>query len=786
MEKILVLAEKPSVARDIAAVLGKMNKKDGYLENQQYIVTWAIGHLVELAEPEDYNPIHKKWNITTLPLVPEIFKLKPNAKTKKQFYIVKELLNRPDVIEVVNACDAGREGELIYRYTVRLANCQKPSKRLWLSETTPEAIRKALASLKPSHDFDLLGYAAEARSRADWLVGINSTRAFTVRQKTLLSVGRVQTPTLALIVNREREIRNFKPVPYWQLDAEFLKTDGQKYTGKWFRGKLDRFADKNEALNIQNKVSGQKGIVTEVEEKEVAEKPPLLFNLNDLQKEANRKYGMPAQKTLNIAQELYEKHKLLTYPRTDSRYLTKELAKSIDNRLSALSGISEYQKFAAAAKTAGKLSARYVNDAKVTDHHAIIATNVQPNIKKLSADEQKIYDLVVRRFLAVFFPAAKYKQTKVITTVNEETFITKGKVILNLGWKEVYAPVENKKDQDDEDNNTLPRLVKNEEVSTENIELKEKETKPPKRFTEAALLVAMEGASKLVDDKQLKNAMKNNGLGTPATRAAIIERLLKVGYIERQKKTLLPTPKGERLIDLVPELVKSPEMTGRWEKTLADIEEGTANPKDFMNGIIDITKQIVELAKSQKVIEQIMISGEVVGKCPLCGKEVIENKKGFGCSGYRAGCKFIIWKTVAKKKLTIKQVQQLLLAGKTDVISGFTSNAGNKFNAALVLDENGKIKFEFSNENKKTIGKCPLCGKDIIELTKGYGCSGYKEGCKFVIWKQIAGKKITLNQVQDLLQNGKTKILKGFKSNTGNKFDAALVLNNGMVELSLN
>jgi DNA topoisomerase-3 len=784
MGKTLVLAEKPSVARDIAAVLGKFKKADGFVENEQYIVTWAVGHLVELSEPEDYDASLKKWNINTLPIVPETFKLKPNKQTYKQFAIVKELLNRSDVGNVVNACDAGREGELIYRYIMRLANCHKSSRRLWLSETTPEAIKKAFAALRNSIDYDLLGYAAEARSRADWLVGINATRAFTVRQNTLLSVGRVQTPTLALIVNREREIRDFVPVPYWQLDAEFIKVDGQSYRGKWFKGKQNRFNNQEQATLMRDRLVGQRGIINDIEQKKLVDKPPLLFNLNDLQKEANRKFGMSAQRTLNAAQSLYEKHKLLTYPRTDSRHLTKDLANSLISRIKALSKHAPYYDFAEQAVRAGKLGGRYVNDAKVTDHHAIITTNVAPNLSKLSNEEQKIYDLVARRFLAVFLNDAKYMQTTIITDVIGETFVTKGKVVLELGWREVYQPAETKNDQD-EDNSVLPVVTKGEEVTAETIELSEKETNPPKRYTDASLLAAMEGASKLVDNKELKNAMKGSGLGTPATRAAIIERLIKVGYIERQKKNLLPTAKGETLIDLVPELVKSPEMTGQWEKTLSDIEEGNYDPKDFMQGIVAVTHKIVDLAKSQQVTD-VSVANESLGKCPLCGREVVESKKGYGCAGYKDGCKFVIWKEVAKKKLTIKQVQTLLTDGKTGELKGFTSKAGKKFNAILVLDENGKIKFEFSQNNLNPVGKCPLCGRDIVELPKSYSCGGYKEGCKFVVWKQIAGQNITLQHLHGLLENGRTETIAGFVSKSGNKFAAALVLSNGTVELSLN
>lgn len=774
--KSLILAEKPSVARDLAAVLGRFQKKEGYLENDKYVITWALGHLAELAEPEDYDESLKKWDLKTLPIIPENFRLKPNPRTIKQFKIVKELVNRPDIEQLICATDAGREGELIFRYIYRLTGCRKPYKRLWLSETTPAAVKKGFENLRPGTEFDRLGRAAEARNQADWLIGINATRAFTVRHNNLLSVGRVQTPTLALIVNREREIRNFVPTPYWELHAEFTKDDGQVYTGKWFNGDQDRFFDLEKAREVENRVTGKPAVVSEVKEREISEQPPLLFNLNDLQKEANKKYGISAARTLEVAQVLYETKKLLTYPRTDSRHLTRELAETIPGRLAALAGVDEYAPFVVTARAAGTPGRRYVDDGKVSDHTALLPTDVKPDLGSLTPDERKIYDLVVRRFLAIFFPPARYKQTRVVTEAAGETFLTTGRVELDRGWKTVYAPVE-KGEENDENAGIIPPLLQGEAVRTTGLEVKEKKTKPPKRYTEASLLAVMEGASRLLEDRELKEAMKGHGLGTPATRAAIIERLIQVGYVKRQKKTLVPTEKGEALIDLVPDIIKSPEMTGQWEKTLADIEDGTADSGEFINGIIQLTEKIVELARTQKVNNQVRPGQETLGKCPLCGQNVIEGKKGFGCSGYKEGCKFVIWKEIAGKKITRAQARALLEKGKTGVIKGFTSRNGGKFDAALKL-ENGKVEFQFiENSNGKQIqGKCPLCGMDITETAKGFSCSGYKEGCKFVIWKEIAGKKITVKQAQDLLQKGKTGLIKGFKSRSGKKFDAVLVL----------
>jgi DNA topoisomerase-3 len=695
--KSVILAEKPSVARDLAEVLGRFRKGDGYLENNQYIITWAIGHLATLANPEDYDQSLKKWDLSTLPILPDNFKLKPGQKTLKQFRVVKELFKRQDITEIINACDAGREGELIFRYIYQLTGSKKPFKRLWLSETTPAAVQKAFTLLRTGSELDNLAAAAQARSQADWLIGINATRAFTVKHNNLLSVGRVQTPTLALIVNREREIMAFTPTPYWELYAEFTKTDGQSYIGKWFRVEQTRFTNPEDSRAVQDKIINQSALVSHVEEKEITEQPPMLFNLNDLQKEANKKYGLPAATTLAVAQALYETRKLLTYPRTDSRHITREMAKTIPGRLDALSGIAEYQQFTAIAQTAGVPGKRYVDDSKVSDHTALMPTDSKPSLDKLSEHERKIYDLVVKRFLAIFYPPARYNQTRVVTTAGEATFATSGRVELDNGWKKVYVPIEKDGQGEDSDpEQRIPPLTPGETVSTTNTQIQEKQTKPPKRFSEATLLSIMEGAGRLLDDRELKDAMKGHGLGTPATRAAIIERLLKVGYIERKQKNLVPTAKGEDLIDLVPELIKSPEMTGHWEKALTDIQAGTAKAEEFKDGIIKFTRQIVDLARSQKSSNYTGPGRNSLGKCPLCGRDIVEFPKSYSCNGYREGCSLVIWKSIAGQKITVAHAQTLLQTGKTAVLKGFKSKTGKDFEATLVLGQDGKINFEFA------------------------------------------------------------------------------------------
>lgn len=705
--KTIVIAEKPSVARDLAAVIGQFNKRDGYLENKDYIVTWAVGHLVTLAEPEDYHASLKKWQLGTLPIVPEKFLLKPIPKTVKQLKIIRDLVQRQDVELLVNACDAGREGELIFRYIYQITSCKKPFKRLWLSETTTDAVKKAFTQLRPGAELDLLAQSAQARSRADWLIGMNATRAFTVKHNNLLSVGRVQTPTLALIVNREQEILEFTPTPYWELYAVFIKGDGQSYSGKWFRGKKDKFNSIDAARQVQEKVAGQPAQVAKVEQKDASELPPLLFNLNDLQKEANKKYGLPAARTLEIAQGLYEKKKLITYPRTESRHITRSLANTLGKRLAAVATVEEYAAFAETAKKAGAPGKRYVDDGKVTDHTALIPTETRPGMGMLTAEERKIYDLVVRRFLAIFFPAARYKQTRVITKAEGESFLTTGRVELDPGWKTIYASTSQEQSSQGEEKETdenmpLPELVQGEGVLTSQAQVREKKTKPPKRYTEATLLSTMEGAGRLLEDSELKEAMKGHGLGTPATRAAIIERLITVGYITRKQKTLYPTEKGINLVRIAPEIIKSPEMTGQWEKALADIEDGKGDPGKFMTGIIDLTRQVVDLTRLQKPMAGKVVRGrETLGRCPLCGSDIVEFPKSYSCSGYQAGCKFVIWKEIAGNKISADQARTLLQEKRTGEIKGFKSKLGKEFAAILTLDKYGKVGFEFQNNNNQ-------------------------------------------------------------------------------------
>ncbi|MDI6710470.1 MAG: DNA topoisomerase 3 [Bacillota bacterium] len=694
------MAEKPSVARDLATVLGAAERKDGYLENEKYLVSWACGHLVELAEPHDYDRALIKWDLESLPIIPVPFRLKPADGAGKQLGVLKKLLHRPDVGTVVNACDAGREGELIFRRIYGFCGCRKPVRRLWLSESTSAAVRAAFANLRAGEEFDGLAAAAEARARADWLVGINATRAFSVRHSAVLSVGRVQTPTLALIVAREKEIEVFRPTPYWEVWAEF-ETDDGTYRGRWTAEDGDRLSDAAAAEAVARKArAAPSACVAKVEHKEVREAPPPFFNLNDLQKEANRRHGLTARQTLDAAQSLYEKHKLITYPRTDSRCVTEALAReTFFARLAALARVPEFAGLVPAEPRV--LGRRHVNDAGVTDHHAIIPTAAEADVSLLSGLERTVYELVVRRFLSAFHADALRAETTVVTLCAGENFVTRGRTELAPGWRRVYgsdrADVAEERDEDDEPQ-ALPPLAEGQTVRRQKIETRRKETRPPRRYTEAGLLAAMENAGRLTDDAAAAATLKaRGGIGTSATRAEIIETLIRRGYILRRKKTLVPTDRGRALVELVPEELKSVETTARWEDGLREVEEGLLHPERWLREIEKFTREVVAMAKEQTTEERVRNTRESVGHCPLCGREVLDYPKSFGCAGYRDGCGFVIWKEICGKRIGRSQARALLAKGRTGLLKGFKSKkTGKNFEAALVLNrEEGKVTLEF-------------------------------------------------------------------------------------------
>ncbi|MCR4428211.1 MAG: DNA topoisomerase 3 [Caldiserica bacterium] len=698
--KKLIITEKPSVAQSIARSLGGFKNREDHLESKDYLITWALGHLVALQEPEDYDKKYRFWTLQHLPIIPEAFKLKVIKETAPRFRAIAKLLKSKEVEAVINACDAGREGELIFRNIFEKAGGEKPILRLWLSSMTESAIKEAFRKLKPGSELELLAQAAKCRAESDWLVGINATRAFTRRFGTLLSVGRVQTPTLAILVSREREIQEFVPQKYFELVALFLAEEGE-YQGKWFRNDLDRFSSFEEGNAVLTRVMGKEGRIAKLEKKESRQIPPLLFDLTELQREANRRFGFTARRTLNAAQNLYEEHKLITYPRTDCQFLGSDMIPELKEIISCLN-LPPWEQFSQALLLKEKLpiTKRIVDDSRLTDHHAIIPTPLKPDLGSLGADEGKIYDLVVRRFLSVFFPPAIWENTRIVTQVEGETFKTEGRKLIEEGWLKIYDPPKS---------DLLPELWEGESVELKRAELFEKETAPPPRYSDATLLSAMEGAGKLIEEEELRQAMKDRGLGTPATRAAIIERLIEVGYLEREGKSLVPTSKGMELIKAIESIpineLVSPDLTAEWEWKLTRIEKGEFTREEFMKGIIALTREIVEKVKAvsgEKTHPMKKATSSAIGKCPLCGGEVRENRAAFSCSNWKTGCKFVIWKKIAGKTITRKQAQTLLEKGKTGILSGFKSKKGKSFRAMLELEGNSVVlKFPNGPEKKE-------------------------------------------------------------------------------------
>jgi DNA topoisomerase-3 len=717
MPKTLVIAEKPSVGRDLARVLpGPFEKKEGYLDGPEHVVSWAVGHLVQLAEPEEYDPKLKKWRMADLPIVPERFKLVVrDERSRKQMTVIKRLLDRDDVEKVVNACDAGREGELIFAYVYEKAGSGKPVQRLWLHSMTKPAIEAAFGRLRPGADMRRLEEAARSRSEADWIVGMNATRAATIRLRSsfdgAVSLGRVQTPTLAIVARREEEIRAFKPEPYWLVDARFAALDGgadgadRKYRGRYHEGSQPRLSSAADAEAIVAAVRGQTGEITKLETSRRKERPPLLYDLTSLQRDANTRFGFSARRTLAAAQRLYEEHAALTYPRTNSRFLPSDMRGDIKPIAELVGRNREYAAAAAYVTGLDVLPlGRVVNDKKVTDHHAIVPTRAQHDPTRMNSDDRRIYDLVARRFLAVFHPEAEFENTRVETTVAGHVFRSRGKVLLVPGWRGVYGESADgdgrpaREDEDEGGEQQLPKLEQGEPAEVREVESLEKETKPPRRYTDASLLAAMETAGKLVDDDELREAMKDSGIGTPATRAAIIERLIQVGYLEREGRALVATDKGVNVIRLLGEHpLTSPSLTGEWEHRLSNIEEGGDSRSRFMGDIAAFTQETVQELDTK--LKGVRIPRAKLGPCPICGREINENRKGFSCwSKDDPGCGFVIWKAKAGKQLTPAIARELIKTGRTQKpVTGFRGRSGRSFRAKLALQqtEDGKWRVEF-------------------------------------------------------------------------------------------
>jgi len=809
MSKTLIIAEKPSVAGDLAKALGKFKKEKGYYEGDTMVISHTVGHLLEIQEPDSFKVVRGKWSLENLPVLPTHFDLIPREKAQDQLRILKKLLARKDVSEVVNACDAGREGELIFRYVAQHFKNQKPVKRLWLQSMTADAIRQGFATLRDDAEMIPLGEAATCRSESDWLVGINGSRAMTAFYKELLGgfqvtpVGRVQTPTLAILVEREEKIRNFKARPYFEIHGTFAVAAGT-YPGKWFDedfkksddedAKSERLWDRVKADEIQTKCQGKTGTVSE-ERKPTTQAPPLLYDLTTLQREANGRFGFSAKRTLQLAQSLYERHKVLTYPRTDSRYLPSDnlpIAKKV------LAGLDEPLATHARKALANdwvKPTPRIFNNAKVSDHHAIIPTGASPD--KLDEYEMKLYDLVARRFIAVFYPPAKFEVTKRITTIEGEKFKTDGKILREPGWLEVYGKL-----AAGEDDDSLVPVKEGEAAAAESIEVKELETKPPARYNEATLLSAMEGAGKLIEDEELREAMSQRGLGTPATRAAIIEGLLTQEYIRREGRELAASAKGMKLITALREIkidaLSSPELTGEWEHKLKEMEAGRFKRDAFMEEIRTLVANVIAKIKdaSGHVNSETMRGNfhDLPTKCPRCGSTAgfKESFKAYDCKNQE--CKLVVWKTVSSRELEPTEVTTLLETGSVGPIKGFKSKMGRPFEAKLALSEGTEWKttFDFgdggirSNEpfNKEAatliVEKCPVCEKGgIYEAGIAYACEhglGPEKKCAFRMGKMILQREISPDDVRKICTEGKTNLLTKFISKKGRPFNAFLVL----------
>jgi DNA topoisomerase-3 len=832
-QKTLIIAEKPSVAQDIVRALtpvaGKFDKHDEYFENDRYVVTSAVGHLVEIQAPEEFDVKRGKWSFAHLPVIPPFFDLKPVDKTKSRLNAVVKLAKRKDVAELINACDAGREGELIFRLIVQFAaggkTLGKPVKRLWLQSMTPQAIRDGFEKLRSDKQMAGLADAARSRSEADWLVGINGTRAMTAFNSRdggffLTTVGRVQTPTLAVVVEREEQIRRFVSRDYWEVHATFAAEAGE-YTGKWFDPKWKKDADdaekradriwtEKDAHAIAAAVRGKPATVTE-ESKPTTQASPGLFDLTSLQREANGRFGFSAKTTLALAQSLYERHKALTYPRTDSRHLPEDYLPVVKDTMGMLakSGMKHLAPFAKQALDSSyvKPNKRIFDNSKVSDHFAIIPTLEAPH--GLSDAEQKLYDLVVRRFMSVFFPSAEYLVTTRISEVAEHKFRTEGRVLVNAGWLAIWGKEAETGETPAEDSKMLVPVKKGEKPNTDHAEAKGLKTRPPARYSEATLLGAMEGAGKWIEDEELREAMHEKGLGTPATRAAIIEGLINEKYMLREGRELIPTAKAFQLMTLlrglgVEELSK-PELTGEWEYKLAQMEHGKLSRDEFMREIAEMTKHIVKKAKEY---DRDTVPGDYATlhtPCPNCGGVVQENYRRYTCIGKpkAAPCGFSFTKLPAGRAFELAEVEKFLQDKRIGPLDGFRSKAGWPFTAELALkfdeeEKNWKLEFDFGNEDdpaetgelvdfsgQESLGPCPKCGARVFEFGKNYVCeksvptaAQATPSCDFKTGQIILQQPVMREQMSKLLATGKTDLLDKFVSmRTRRAFKAFLAYN---------
>jgi DNA topoisomerase-3 len=795
MSKKLIIAEKPSVAADIARAMGGFTKKSDYFESDKFVLSSAVGHLLQLTLPAEHDVKKGKWSFANLPVVPPHFDLAPIERSESRLNVLLKLLKRKDVTGIVNACDAGREGELIFRYIAQYAKTKKPIERLWLQSMTQSAIREGFAGLREDRDLLPLADAAKSRSEADWLVGINGTRAMTAFNSKeggfyLTTVGRVQTPTLAILVEREEKIRAFQPRDYWEIHARFGAAAGE-YPGRWFEPGFKKDEDPERrperlwkaarAEAIAAACSGKQGTATE-ETKPSTQASPLLYDLTSLQREANGRFGFSAKGTLSLAQSLYERHKALTYPRTDARALPEDYIATVKKTLDALAGVREFAPFAKQIQKGGwvKPNRRIFDNSKISDHFAIIPTLQTPG--NLSEPEAKLYDLVVRRFLAVFFPSAEFLQTTRITKVGEEHFRTDGRVMQSPGWLAVYG-----KSLQDETVN-LPAIVQGEKVKTLEVTATANQTRPPARFNEATLLSAMEGAGKLVEDDELREAMGAKGLGTPATRAAVIEGLLYEKYIERLGRELKPTWKAFRLFFALRHFgvdeITSPELTGDWEFKLKQMEQAKLPREQFMKHIEQVTRDLVKRVKTGSIPEEAFAT--VAAPCPKCGGVIQETYRKFQCQK----CDFYIWPVLLGREWSPEDVAELITKKFIGPLTGFRSKQGRPFSAGLKLTDDFRIEFDFGQgagsdsdepvdlSGQEPLGACPKCGSRVFEHGVAYVCEksvGKDRSCDFRSGRMILQQPVERAQMQKLLATGRTDLLTNFMSKKNRKFKAFLV-----------
>lgn len=781
MSKMLIIAEKPSVARDIAAALGGFRRESEWLESNTAIVTSAIGHLVELCVPEAAVAG------AALPVIPVQFGLQPIEKTKSQFTLIKKLLARSDVSSVVNACDAGREGELIFRLIYEHAGSSKPMHRMWLQSMTADAIRDAHHDMRPGSAFDGLAAAARSRAEADWLVGINGSRAISRHRGEASSAGRVQTPTLAMIVHRHHEIVNFKAADYYEVHGTFGLAAGS-YVGKWLNPQpvpgdpVERIEDRATAEAVLQATRGQPVQSVQEESKPLHKAAPRLYDLTTLQRDANRRFGLSAKQTLDIAQSLYERHKVLTYPRTDSSALPEDYVDKATETMGKLSAIDDYTPHARRVLGARWIepTKRIFDNSKISDHFAIIPTGAKPN--DLSDVESKVFDMVVRRFIAAFHPSAEFLATTRITTINEHRFRSSGRVLVQPGWLAVYG--QSLDDEDDEKEPSLAPYRQGEPVANQNVEIKALKTKPLKHYTEATLLAAMETAGKFVDDEDLAAAMKELGLGTPATRAAIIENLLSDGggkkepYLVREKKNLIPTPKAISLIAFLElsgiEALCSPTMTGDWESKLRQVEAGRVQRSAFMAEIEAMTRNIVATVMKNAAAENPPV--QLACACPKCGAGIVATSRTIDCD---KACGFRVWRDIAKHRLSDEEATALISTKFVGPFSDFVgTKTGTNFSASIILTDEHKTEFVFAERGAapdprapKMDCTCPSCAKrTLVNDGRTVKCA-----CGFTLWTTVASKSLAEGQVTTLITKG-TVAVKGLKSSAGKKFNATLKL----------